>query len=86
MLRRGHPCPPCHPQPCPQHPPDVILVPALRLLDDELRVEEHEAAHDHQSHVQVGLQGEKRAMRWGQSPAGVTCLSVHPQQVEGDSP
>lgn len=59
MLREGHPAP-CVTPLCPQHPPDVILVPALRLLNDELRVEEHEATHDHQSHVQVGLWGVER--------------------------
>lgn len=48
--------PPTPSAPWPQHPPDVILVPALRLLDDELRVKEHEAAHDHQPQVEIGLQ------------------------------
>lgn len=58
MLRGGHPTL-CVTPPCPQHPPDVILVAALRLLNDELCVEEHEATHDHQRHIQVGLWGEK---------------------------
>lgn len=44
----------------PRPPPDVILVAALRLLDDELRVEEHEAAHDHQPQVEVGLVGRDK--------------------------
>lgn len=52
-----------HPLPSqirPRPPPDVILVAALCLLDDELRVEEHEAAHEHQPQVEVGLVGREK--------------------------
>lgn len=56
VLRGTWPVSPPPSAPWPQHPPDVILVPALRLLNDELRVKEHEAAHDHQPQVEIGLQ------------------------------
>lgn len=51
----GPSCPLRVPPLRPCHLPDVILVPTLRLLDDELRVEEHEATGDHQPQVEVGL-------------------------------
>lgn len=37
--------------------PHVVLVSVLGLLDDELSVEEHEAAHDEQPQVHVSLWG-----------------------------
>lgn len=88
-MRSGGAWPVCPlPAPCPQHPPDVILVPALRLLDDELCVEEHEAAHDHQPQVEVGLQeGEGTLDGDGPtlaSPARAhVCPSLRPSVLRG---
>lgn len=36
--------------------PDVVLVPVLSLLDDELSVEQHEATHDEQPQVHMRLE------------------------------
>ena len=38
--------------------PDVVLVSVLCFLDDELSVEQDEAAHDEQPEVHVSLWGE----------------------------
>lgn len=74
-VQGGPSCPVPRPRPCPRHPPDVILVPALRLLDDELRVEEHEATHDHQPQVEIGLRDGEGMLDDGQSRVGITTAS-----------
>lgn len=65
-----------------RYSPHVVLVPVLGLFDDELGVEEDEAAHEEQPRVQVGLEAT-RVSRHLSSHTGATWAERYLEEHDG---